>query len=99
MGYKNGAPADEPVPGDEVVPDFDPGGSDDPDLAAHSAAARSELTEGAGVVVIREFATNSAPPVVVSAGAHGTVMKVDSDGDVEVDFDGIDAVQWVFHAN
>eukprot|EP00662_Eupelagonemidae_sp_cell21_P057280 gene57280-biopygen99987 len=41
------------------------GSADDqvPDFAAKSAVGRSELTEGAGVVVVREFATNSAPPV------------------------------------
>merc|ERR1712070_1117801 len=47
------------------------------------------------VVVIEATATDSEDPVQLVEGLRGRIVEVDEEGNVAVDFDGIEKEQWI----
>jgi len=58
------------------------------------APARS-LKTGDEVAVREDFVTDSTPPVKVQAGSRGLVLRVDEEGDAEINFVGLSR-EWVY---
>merc|ERR1711879_75783 len=61
--------------------------------------AESKFQRGDDVVVLETFLSDSKPEVELRKGLRGRVVHIDSEGDAQIRFEGIESLRWVFHSN